>query len=142
VREFEEHSHVSVDITLLARRADDFTAWIWNLDTGKLVAGPFKSMGMVSAVQFSTDSKKLTLKSDVGKCVEVWDIESQKFDVRVGGHIVKWQKAHTHRCTGHDTIAAYQPRMDPNSKPRRPEIHGPYRSVSSELRRERILHRW
>ncbi|KAG1758191.1 hypothetical protein EDD22DRAFT_957142 [Suillus occidentalis] len=38
-------------------------------------------MGMVGAVRFSTDSKKLTFKSDVGKCVEVWDIESQKLDV-------------------------------------------------------------
>jgi WD40 repeat protein len=70
------------------------------MDTGKLMAGPFKSMGMVSAVQFSTDSKKLTLKSDVGKCVEVWDIEPQKFDARVGGHIVKWQKAYAHQCSG------------------------------------------
>ncbi|KAG2740731.1 hypothetical protein P692DRAFT_20670949, partial [Suillus brevipes Sb2] len=62
--------------------ADEFTVRIWNLDTSKLVAGPFKSMGMVGAVRFSTDSKKLTLKSDVGKCVEVWDIEPQKFDAR------------------------------------------------------------
>jgi WD40 repeat protein len=91
VRTFEGQSrrvncvNISVDNTLLASGADDFTARIWNLDTGKLVAGPFKSIGMVGAVRFSTNSKKLALKSDVGKCVEVWDIESQKLDVRVGG---------------------------------------------------------
>jgi WD40 repeat protein len=86
VRKFEGHSRridcadVSVDSTLPASGANDFAAWIWNLDIGKLVAGPFKSMGMVGAVRFSTDSKKLILKSDVGKCIEVWDIESQKLD--------------------------------------------------------------
>ncbi|KIK31549.1 hypothetical protein CY34DRAFT_103143, partial [Suillus luteus UH-Slu-Lm8-n1] len=82
VRAFEGHSRrincvdISVDNTLLASGADDFTARMWNLNTGKLVAGPFKSISMVGAVRFSTDSKKLALKSDVGKCVEVWDIES------------------------------------------------------------------
>jgi WD40 repeat protein len=76
VRTFERHSlrincvDISVDNTLLASGAD-FTARIWNLDTGKLVAGPFKSIGMAGAVRFSTDSKKLALKSDVGKCIEV-----------------------------------------------------------------------
>jgi WD40 repeat protein len=56
VRNFEGHSwrincvDVSVDNTLLASGADDLVAWIWNLDIGKLVAGPFKSMGMVGAV--------------------------------------------------------------------------------------------
>jgi hypothetical protein len=54
---------------------------------------------MVGAVQ-STDWKKLTLKSDVGKCVEVWDIESQKLDASVGGHIVKKAHAHCHQCSG------------------------------------------
>jgi WD40 repeat protein len=92
VRTFEGHSRrvncvdISVDNTLLASGADDLTARIWNLDTGKLVAGPFKSKDWVGAVRFSTDSKKLVLKSDVGKCVEVWDIQLQKLDVRVGGH--------------------------------------------------------
>jgi WD40 repeat protein len=92
VRTFEGHSRkincvdISVDNTLLASGADDFTARIWNLDTSKLVAGPFESIGMVGAVRFSTDSKKLALKSDVGKSIEIWDIESQKVDVRVGGY--------------------------------------------------------
>jgi WD40 repeat protein len=55
------------------------------LDTGKLVAGPFKSdYTGVGAIRFSQDSKKLAVKSDAGTWLEVWDIETQKFDVRVG----------------------------------------------------------
>jgi WD40 repeat protein len=55
------------------------------LETGKLVAGPFESIDFVGAVRFSTDSKKLALKSSVpGKCLEVWDIQSQKLVKRIG----------------------------------------------------------
>ncbi|KIK32977.1 hypothetical protein CY34DRAFT_813933 [Suillus luteus UH-Slu-Lm8-n1] len=56
---------VDRDNTLLASGSDDQTAQIWNLDTGKLVAGPFKSEDWVGAVRFSTDSKKLAVKSPV-----------------------------------------------------------------------------
>jgi WD40 repeat protein len=61
-------------------RSDDDTARIWNLDTGKLVAGPFKSIDDVSVVQFSTNSKTLAVKLWPGKCLEVWDIKTQKLD--------------------------------------------------------------
>jgi WD40 repeat protein len=54
------------------------------LDTGKLVAGPFKCEDGVGAVRFSPDSKKLAVKSQSGRCLEVWDIQSQKLDVKVG----------------------------------------------------------
>ncbi|KAG1846758.1 hypothetical protein DFJ58DRAFT_915287 [Suillus subalutaceus] len=64
------------------------TARIWNLDTGKLVAGPFQSDDTtgVGAVRFSQDSKKLAVKSNIAKWLEVWDVETQKLDVslRVG----------------------------------------------------------
>ncbi|KIK46963.1 hypothetical protein CY34DRAFT_75025 [Suillus luteus UH-Slu-Lm8-n1] len=76
---------ISVDNTLLASGSWDETARIWNLETGKLVAGPFESEDSVGSVRFSTDSKKLALKSDAGTCLEVWDVESQKLDVSVGG---------------------------------------------------------
>ncbi|KAG2028819.1 hypothetical protein BDR03DRAFT_525021, partial [Suillus americanus] len=49
-------------------------------------------MGMVGAVRFSTDSKKLTFKSDVGKCIEVWDIESQKLDHAAGFFSFFWNQ--------------------------------------------------
>ncbi|KAG2339328.1 hypothetical protein BDR05DRAFT_1003437, partial [Suillus weaverae] len=52
--------------------------------TGKLVAGPFKSVGWVGAVRFSPDSKKLAVQLDWGTCLEVWDVQSQKLDVRIG----------------------------------------------------------
>ena len=48
---------------LLASGSADSTARIWNLETGKLVDGPFGSIDWVGAVQFSTDSKKLAAKS-------------------------------------------------------------------------------
>ncbi|KAG2336706.1 WD40 repeat-like protein [Suillus weaverae] len=80
VKTFEGHSSciycidISAGNTLLASGSYDGTVWIWNLETGKLVAGPFKSI----------DSKKLAVKLDVGTCLEVWDVQSQKLDARIG----------------------------------------------------------
>ncbi|KAG2351538.1 WD40-repeat-containing domain protein [Suillus spraguei] len=90
VKKFEGHSwdintvDIFPDSTLLASGSDDQTARIWNLETGKLVAGPFKSIDCVGAVRFSSDSKKLVVKSGSAMCLEVWDIQSQKLDVRKG----------------------------------------------------------
>ncbi|KAG2069343.1 WD40 repeat-like protein [Suillus decipiens] len=90
VKRFEGHSRsiicidISADSTLLASGSHDSTARIWNLETGKLVAGPFKSIDHVGAVRFSPDSKKLAVKSTVGRCLEVWDVQSQKLGVRIG----------------------------------------------------------
>jgi WD40 repeat protein len=67
VKKFEGHSRwincidIAMDNTLLASGSADQTARIWNLDTRKLVAGPFKSEDMVGAVRFSPDSKKLAV---------------------------------------------------------------------------------
>jgi WD40 repeat protein len=76
---------VSIDIsansTLLASDSDGKVR-IWNLETGKLVAA-FRG-DSVCAVQFSQDSKKLAVNSDTGKCLEVWDIQTQRLDARVG----------------------------------------------------------
>ncbi|KAG1737356.1 hypothetical protein EDD22DRAFT_342942 [Suillus occidentalis] len=90
VKTFKGHSSlifcigISADSTLLAIGSRDKTARIWNLDTGKLVAGPFKSIGHMGAVRFSPDSKKLAARLDMGTCLEIWDIQSQKLDVRIG----------------------------------------------------------
>ena len=92
MKKFEGHSHavicidVSVDNNLLASGSLDGTARIWNLNTGKLVAGPFEYVASgVGAVRFSQDSKKLAVKSGHnGRCLEVWDIQEQKLDGRVG----------------------------------------------------------
>jgi WD40 repeat protein len=77
---------ISADNTLLASGSDDRTARIWNLETGKLVAGPFGSDHdrWVGSVRFSTDSKKLAVELLGGKCLEVWDIQSQKLYKRIG----------------------------------------------------------
>jgi WD40 repeat protein len=75
---------ISADNTQLASGSLDHTARIWNMDTGKLVAGPFKSKDWVGAVRFSPDSKKLAVMSWTGSCLEVWDVQSQKLDVRIG----------------------------------------------------------
>ncbi|KAG2339310.1 WD40 repeat-like protein [Suillus weaverae] len=67
VKTFKGHSRqifcidISADNTLLASGSLDATARIWNLETGKLVAGPFKSASLVCAVRFSPDSKKLAV---------------------------------------------------------------------------------
>ncbi|KAG2123454.1 hypothetical protein DEU56DRAFT_983807 [Suillus clintonianus] len=75
---------VSADSKLLASGSGDETARIWNLETGELVAGPFKSVDWVGAVRFSTDLKKLAIKSYFGQWLEVWDVETQKLDVSIG----------------------------------------------------------
>ncbi|KAG1779641.1 WD40-repeat-containing domain protein [Suillus placidus] len=69
VRTFKGHSakitciDISVDSTLLASGSDDFTARIWSLDTGELVAGPFQSADFIGAVGFSQNSKQLAIRS-------------------------------------------------------------------------------
>ncbi|KIK34868.1 hypothetical protein CY34DRAFT_612311 [Suillus luteus UH-Slu-Lm8-n1] len=93
VKTFKGHSRtiscidISADNAWLASGSVDLTARIWNLDTGKLVAGPFKSIGRIGAVRFSLDSKKLAVKLDRGTCLEIWDVQSQKLDVRIGKHV-------------------------------------------------------
>ncbi|KIK38494.1 hypothetical protein CY34DRAFT_809291 [Suillus luteus UH-Slu-Lm8-n1] len=90
VKTFKGHSSlitcidISADSKLLASGSWDAAARIWNLDTGKLVAGPFKSKDETGSVRFSTDSKKLAVKSNTGQCLEVWDVQSQKLDISVG----------------------------------------------------------
>ncbi|KAG1821532.1 WD40-repeat-containing domain protein [Suillus subaureus] len=91
VKQLQGHSRmitcidISVDNMLLASGARDFTVRIWNLDTGKLMTGPFKSIGYMAAVRFSLGSKKLAVKSWVGNWLEVWDVQSQVLDARIAG---------------------------------------------------------
>jgi WD40 repeat protein len=92
VKTFKGHSRsvscidMSEDNTRMASGSLDRTARIWNIDTGELVAGPFKSKDHVGAVRFSPDSKKLAVLSWTSKSLEVWDVQSQKLDVKVGEH--------------------------------------------------------
>jgi WD40 repeat protein len=74
---------ISVDNTLLAGGTTVQGTMIWDIDTGKLVAGPFKNSSHSSerAVRFSQDSRKLAVKS---AHLEVWDVQSQKLDVSIG----------------------------------------------------------
>jgi WD40 repeat protein len=65
-------------------RSENETVEIWSLDTGKLVASPFKSPDEVGVVRFSQDSKKLAVKSSMGRYLEVWDILTHKLDARIG----------------------------------------------------------
>jgi len=101
VKTLEGHSSriecidISTDNVLLASGSTDTTVRIWSLHTGKLVAGPFKSEDWVSAVRFSPDSKKLAVKTWLGTCLEVWDVQSQKLDVKLLGEhggelIIRW----------------------------------------------------
>ncbi|KAG1752493.1 WD40-repeat-containing domain protein [Suillus paluster] len=94
VKIFEGHSEriscidISADSTLLASGSWDRTVRIWNLDTGKLVAGPLKSVNLTGAVRFSQDSKKLAIRGTWGDYyLEVWDVQTQKLDVRIGKRV-------------------------------------------------------
>jgi len=74
---------ISADGKLLASGSTE-TVRIWDLDTGKLVAGPFQTAYWMGAVQFSRDPMKLAAISCFGKCLEVWDIQAQKSQCRIG----------------------------------------------------------
>jgi WD40 repeat protein len=90
VKTFDGHSHqitcidISLDSKQLASGSSDGTARIWSLDTGELVADPFENFDSVGAVRFSQDLKKLAVRSCTGKYLQVWDIQAQKLDGRVG----------------------------------------------------------
>ncbi|OJA07859.1 hypothetical protein AZE42_07893 [Rhizopogon vesiculosus] len=77
---------ISMDNKLLASGSTDRTGRIWDLNTGEFVAGPFEcsDRSWLEAVRFSQDSKKLAVRSGNGRCLEVWDLQAQKLDVRVG----------------------------------------------------------
>jgi WD40 repeat protein len=76
---------ISADNTLLTSGSIDGTVWIWNLDTGELVAGPLGTKaGHVGAVRFSEDSKKFAVVASHGNCLKVWDVKTRKLDRRVG----------------------------------------------------------
>ncbi|KIK33107.1 hypothetical protein CY34DRAFT_100201, partial [Suillus luteus UH-Slu-Lm8-n1] len=90
VKTFKGHSEeiscidISADNTQLASGSFDKTVRIWNMNTGKLVVGPFKSIGKMGAVRFSPNSKKLAVRLDWGTCLEIWDVQSQKLDAMIG----------------------------------------------------------
>ncbi|KAG1902687.1 uncharacterized protein F5891DRAFT_148004 [Suillus fuscotomentosus] len=75
---------LSADNTFLAGGSDDRTCMIWSLDTGKLVAGPFRIFGSIMSVQLSEDSRKLAVTSwrwrtrAKESCLQVWDVQTQK----------------------------------------------------------------
>jgi WD40 repeat protein len=76
---------ISADNTLLTSGSIDGTVRIWNLDSGKLVAGPLGTdVGHVGGVRFSQDSKKLAVVAHYWDCLQVWDAKTQKLDRRVG----------------------------------------------------------
>jgi len=77
---------ISADSKLVAVGSFDSEVQIWSLDTGKLVAGPFKlccsdDRDFPGALRFSEDSKKLAVLSFWGKCLQVSDVQAQKLDV-------------------------------------------------------------
>jgi WD40 repeat protein len=78
---------VSADNMLLVGGSWDGVR-IWGMKTGKLMAGPFRvgarGGAHVRMVRFSQDSKKFAIMSETGRCLEVWDVQTQKLDVKVG----------------------------------------------------------
>lgn len=74
---------ISPDSTLVASGSDAGRAWVWSLDTGKVVAGPLEcGDDFVGGLRFSEDSRKLAVISRWGiQSLQVWDIQAQKLDV-------------------------------------------------------------
>ncbi|KAG1845438.1 WD40-repeat-containing domain protein [Suillus tomentosus] len=69
---------ISADSALVAGGSYDGTR-IWSLDTGKLVAGPFKNsedcVSLMTALRLSEDSRKLAVS--LNSHLQVWDINIQ-----------------------------------------------------------------
>jgi WD40 repeat protein len=90
VREFEGYTGVvrvdiSADNKLLAGSTRQGMTRIWELDTdSRAVASPFITSGEVDVIRFSPNSRKLAVNSGGGKCLEVWDVRTQRLDRRVG----------------------------------------------------------
>jgi WD40 repeat protein len=81
---------ICADSTLLAG-ASYREVWIWTLDTGELMAGPFViGLEIPIALRFSEDSHKLAESSyDLKEChLRVWDVDSQKLEVQKSAHRV------------------------------------------------------
>jgi WD40 repeat protein len=74
---------ISADSTLLASGVSYPIVRIWNLDTGKLLFEIPASYTGVGAVRFSHDSKKLAVISNVARCLDVWNIETHRLDIRL-----------------------------------------------------------
>jgi WD40 repeat protein len=77
---------ISADSTLLAG-ASFSKVWIWNLDTGELLAGLDICQHMPGAVRFSEDFRKLAVSfydSNLKwhRYLDVWDLQTQKLDVQ------------------------------------------------------------
>jgi WD40 repeat protein len=91
VKTFNGHSRevtcidISLDSKQLASGSFDGAARIWSLDTGELVAGPFEHDDWnhwISVVRFSQNLKKLAVRGP--GTLQLWDIQAQKLDRRVG----------------------------------------------------------
>jgi hypothetical protein len=130
VRTFHENGQtncfdISVDSTLLAVALEHGTAQIWSLETGKLVAGPFKlrdNYGSgTTALRLSEDSRKLAVmaKSDwdnwaqdsprfsgqsVWCLLQVWDVQSQKLDVQISTSDYIWNSVPVFWTTDNKSI--------------------------------------
>jgi len=105
---------ISMDSKLLAGGSvDHCQAWIWRLDTGELVAGPFyfgdceafASSGI--QLRLSEDSRKLAVLSDCGCRLQVWDVQTQKLDVqKFNAHLERAFFAPIFWTTKHKSIVA------------------------------------
>ncbi|KAG2344346.1 WD40 repeat-like protein [Suillus weaverae] len=76
---------ISADSTLLATANGwiDSEVRIWSLDTGELVASLLLfGHAYHCALRFSADSWKLAALSDLGRCLQVWDVQAQKLDAQ------------------------------------------------------------
>jgi WD40 repeat protein len=80
---------ISADSKLVVGGSINHEGWIWRLDTGELVAGPFKfgdgltfTVDIALRFRLSEDSRKLAVLSLGGRCFEVWDVQTQKLDVQ------------------------------------------------------------
>ncbi|KAG1904521.1 uncharacterized protein F5891DRAFT_746997 [Suillus fuscotomentosus] len=98
---------ISTDSALVAGGSYDGTARIWSLDTGKLVAGPFKTGdGPITSVRLSEDSRKLAVSSNWRQNLQVWDVQAQKLLVRKSTPTKPWSELPVFWTTKDKSIVA------------------------------------
>jgi len=85
MKTYEGHSgdmlciSISADSKLLASGSIGGIVWIWSLETGNPLTGPFTSRYKADVSQISQDSRKLAAKSGA---IEVWVIQEQILNVQ------------------------------------------------------------